>query len=272
MPLLPGGADSLLPGMTTANFWIFFQVLARVSAVIAIAPVFGAREVPAQVKTGMALMLSRVLSPIAAPALTRYPLPTTLYGFTATIAGDAVVGLLIGFVMSLVLSAVQMAASVLDIQVGFSMAQTLNPEIGELSAPLTQLQSMYALLLFLLARGHYLTIEGLAHSFTALPAQAVAIGTGGALRSFTDVTYGMLVDALEIAAPAGAVLLAVDLSFAFVSRAMPQMNVFVVGMPVKSLVGLTTLVVVLPLFAVFVGNLVAHAGGGLVAVLGGFHR
>ena len=264
MPLLPGGADSLLPGMTTANFWIFFQVLARVSAVIAIAPVFGAREVPAQVKTGMAL--------IAAPALTRYPLPTTLYGFTATIAGDAVVGLLIGFVMSLVLSAVQMAASVLDIQVGFSMAQTLNPEIGELSAPLTQLQSMYALLLFLLARGHYLTIEGLAHSFTALPAQAVAIGTGGALRSFTDVTYGMLVDALEIAAPAGAVLLAVDLSFAFVSRAMPQMNVFVVGMPVKSLVGLTTLVVVLPLFAVFVGNLVAHAGGGLVAVLGGFHR
>ena len=147
---------------------MFLQVLARVSSLIAVAPVFGAREVPAPVKVGLSVILSMALTPIAAPSLRSAGAPTTLYGVAAPIFAHVIIGLTLGFVVSLIVMAIEMAGSLIDTQVGFSMAQTFNPAISEQAGPFTQLQSMYCLLLFLLAHGHYILIVALANSFSRI--------------------------------------------------------------------------------------------------------
>ena len=259
-----------LTSLTTLQFWTFFQVLARVSALVAVAPVFGAHQAPNQVKVGLAVLLSLVLTPIAAPHLAPQGVPTDLYGLVAPLVAQVALGLTMGFVVSLVLTAVQMAGSLLDLQAGFTMAQTFNPAIGEMAAPLTQFQSMYALLLFLLAHGHYVLIQALARSFSAVPA-SMAFGGPHFAHYFADATFAVLVNALKIAAPAGAVLLVIDVSFALLSKAMPQMNIFYVGMPLKTLASVLLLIVVLPLFAAVVGQMVAQTPADMAGLFRGLH-
>src|SRR5579862_6183299 len=121
-----------LSAFTAQEFWAFLQVLARISAMVAVAPVFGAREIPAQIKVGLSLLISLTLLPVAAPSLASSGVPQTFYALIAPIAGQAAIGLLLGFVVSLLLLAVQMAGALLDLQIGFSLAQTLNPTLGNL--------------------------------------------------------------------------------------------------------------------------------------------
>ncbi len=257
-----------LSAVTIPLFWVFLQVLVRFSALIAIAPVFGATQVPAQVKVWLCLILSAVVTPIVAPAFPTHEVPSNLYDLASTIVLQAMVGLLMGFVVSMLLQAFQLAGTLLDLQVGFTQAQTFNPEIGELAAPLSQFQYMYALLLFLLANGHHILLIALTKSFTMLPISALDFGSAVQLKMIADVTFGALVNGLKIAAPAAAVLLVCDVSFAFLSRAMPQLNIFYVGMPVKVIAGLAIVVIVLPATAIFAGQMVAGSPdmlGGLIS-------
>jgi flagellar biosynthetic protein FliR len=254
------------------DIWAFLQVLARVASLVAIAPVFGAKQTPNMVKVGLAFVLSIVITPIAMPSLRAAGMPTTVYGMVAPLAGHVIVGLMMGFVASLVILAVELGGSLLDTQVGFSMAQTFNPALGELAAPLTQFQSMYALLLFLLAHGHYIVIAAVANSFAILPALDINFGTGSFLTMVGDLTFGVLVNGLKIAAPAGAILLVIDFTLALLARAVPQMNVFYVGMPLKVIAGLTLVAAILPLFAIFVGHMVADMPSDLTRMMEGLRH
>ncbi len=239
---------------------------------MAIAPVFGAREVPTQVKIGLSLLLSVVLLPIASPTLAPAGVPQTFFALVAPIAGQAVIGLILGFVVSLLLTAVQMAGAILDLQVGFSLAQTLNPALGQMVTPISQFMYLYALLLFLLANGHYILLTALARSFVLLPVTSLGLSSDSFLKFVSDITLATLVSAIKIAAPAAGILVVIDLSFAFLSRAVPQMNVFFVGLPVKVLVGLSLLVVVLPLTAYMIGQMVTGSQYDLLSAMRGMHR
>jgi len=248
-----------LSSVAVSQFWVFLQVLIRFSSIVAIAPVFGARQVPTQVKVGLTLVLSIALTPLVRSSFPSADLspPHDLGGFATVIVLQSMVGMLMGFVVSLVLSAFQIAGSLLDLQVGFSMAQTFDPELNSEATPLSQFQYYYALLLFLLANGHHIVLEALDRSFALLPASKITLASGSHLSLMTDVTFGALVNGVKIAAPTCAVLFIVDVSFALMSRAMPQLNIFFVGMPAKVIVGLLLIAVLLPATAVFAGQLIS---------------
>ena len=241
--------------------WCFLQVLARCSSLIAVAPALGSKQVPSQIKIYIALIISAALTPIAERSLIPHgstsnaALPSSLYGIASALLTQTMIGLIMGFAASLVLTAFQTAGALMDLQIGFTMAQTFNPMLGDLAAPITQFQYFYALLLFLLANGHHLLLLALAKSFELLPASALHLGSAAQFSAFSDLFLGSLVTAIKIAAPTGAVMLAIDISFALLNRAMPQMNIYYVGMPVKVLAGLAVLIVLLPASAYFAGQL-----------------
>jgi flagellar biosynthetic protein FliR len=185
--------------------------------------------------------------------------------------GEVVIGVLLGMVVSLLFYAVRVGGSLLDYQMGFTQAATFNPQFNESITPIADFQYHYSLVLYLLLNGHWLLLAALERSFRLLPAGQLALG-GHALGVFTDLTGGMLVNGIEIAAPGAAVLLITDVAFAFLSRAMPQMQVFYVGMPVKIIVGLGVVLVALPLLTTVVGGEIAAAPDGLAALLRGMHR
>jgi len=259
-----------LAAFSTISFWTFILVFARVSALFVSAPVFGSPSIPAQVKVGLSLVITYALVPVVRPTLGSV-VPTTLYDGVVAIAGQIVIGLVIGFVVTLLFEAVRIAGGILDYQMGFTQAAIFNPQFNEAVSPVANFQYQYAIVIYLLANGHWLLLAALQRSFIALPAAHLALG-GHAAGAMTDLTFQMLVAAVQIAAPGAAVLLITDIAFAFLNRAVPQMQVYFVGMPVKILVGLGVLLVVLPMFTIVVGHMVTLSTNNVFTALRGMRQ
>lgn len=259
-----------LSAFTASSFWAFLQVFVRVTSLFVSAPVFGNKEIPSQAKIGLAGLISLALLPIVRGMLLPGPVPA-LGPMIGALLGEALIGLLMGLVVSLLFFAVRLGGDLLDYQMGFSMAATFNPQFNETVTPVADFQYRYSLVLYLLMNGHLLLLKALERSFQVLPTAQFTLG-GHALAAFTAVTGQMLVSGIEIAAPGAAVLLVTDVAFAFLSRAMPQMQVFYVGMPVKVIVGLGVILIALPLLTNVVGAEVAASPDSLMVLFRGMHR
>ena len=258
-----------LAAFSADSFWAFLQVFARVSALFVSAPVFGASEIPAQVKIGLSGILSLVLLPLV-KATVAAKVPGTVFGMAEVILGQALVGLLIGFVVSLLFVAVRMAGALTDYGMGFTQAATFNPQFNESIAPISSFQYRYAMVLYLIANGHWLLLAALERSFEKLPVSQISLT--GLTGSFTDVTFQMLLAGLQIAAPAVAVLMVTDIAFAFLNRAMPSVQIFYVGMPLKVLVGFVVVLAALPLLTAVVTQMAGAGPDQVALLLRGMHK
>ena len=126
------------------------------------------------------------------------------------------------------------------------------------------------MVLYLIANGHWLLLASLERSFIKLPVSQLSVT--GLTHSFTDITFQMLLAGLQIAAPAVAVLMVTDVAFAFLNRAMPSMQVFYVGMPLKVLVGFVVVIAALPLLTAVVTQMTASSPDGVALLLRGMHK
>lgn len=260
------------PLIGAVQMWAFLLCLARVSTLIAVAPIFGSRQIPAQVKAALSVILAMILIPFALPGVKTSGAPSSLFGFVSGIAGNAVIGLIFGYIASMAIAALEFAGSFLDVEGGFSLGQTFNPALGELAAPMAQFYSLYGMLLFLLAHGHYFLISALAKSFQSLPLSSINYGADSFARVMADLTFAACVNGLKIAAPAAAILFVTDIAFALLSRAAPQMNVFFVGMPVKTVAAFVLVILILPFVATMTGQMVVGMPVDLQNAVEALHR
>lgn len=258
-----------LAAFSADSFWAFLQIFVRVSALFVTAPVFGSREIPAQVKVGLSGILSLILLPLVKATLTA-TVPGTVFGMAELLLGQALIGLMIGFVVSLLFVGVRMGGALIDYQMGFTQAATFNPQFNESIAPISSFQYRYAMVLYLIANGHWLLLASLERSFVKLPVSQLSLA--GLTGSFTDITFQMLLAGLQIAAPAAAVLLVTDIAFAFLNRAMPSMQVFYVGMPLKVLVGFVVVIAALPLLTAVITQMAGASPDQVAFLLKGMHR
>ena len=259
-----------LTAVSAGEFWRFLQVFARVTSLFVSAPVFGNREVPSQVKIALSAVISFAILPVVRTTLDKQ-VPADLYSTVNTLLCQIAIGLLIGLVVSFLFVAVRVAGGIVDYQMGFTQASTFNPQFNETVSPISNFQYQYSLVLYLLGNGHWLMLAALVHSFTRLPATQMIYNEHSRIV-MTDLMFQFLVAGIQIAAPSAAVLLITDIAFALLNRAMPQMQVFYVGAPVKILVGLTVVIAVMPLFTVVVGHLVSGSPDDILAALRAFHR
>jgi len=247
------------------EFWGFLCVFARVTALFVAAPVFGSRGVPIQAKAGLAALISLVLLPIVTPELG--PAPRDLLSLIAQIGAETLVGLSLGYLVVLIFAAIQTAGHFLDAQMGFSIINVLNPYTGHQSSVVEQLLHQLGMTLFLIFGGHLHLTAVLAGSYN-LVSPAGAQFQGDLAVAMISIAGGLLVAAFRIAAPVAAILLIVDVAFGIVARTVPQMNVFIVGLPIKIVAGLTTLGLALPAFAIILQDqLLPGLGAAARAVL-----
>ena len=240
-----------LPAQALTDVLGFLLVLSRVGGLFVLAPVFSAAMIPVRIKLTLAMAISLALMPIAVHGQT---VPLDAGAYSLLLVKEIGIGLVFAFPMALVGAAVQAGASVLDTLVGFSFSSILDPVNNQQTAILGQFYTLFAVLVLLMSGGDHLMIEGLGASYRALPLTAYPhIGglTAGAVGVFAQVW----VIGLEIAAPAMVALVITDAAIGLISRAVPQMNVFVVGMPAKILVGMTVIAATLP----FVSNQIQAA-------------
>jgi len=223
----------------------FLLIFARISGIFSAAPFFRSRNIPTYAKAGISLLLSYIVYPAVFSA--RTPLPDAMPAYVALVAGEFLLGLIFGFVSSLIMQAVQMAGHILDLQIGFGMVNIFDPQFGQPIPLLGNFKYILALMVFLATNGHHMLLSALVASFKLVPVTGVAIPAS--LAGFIlDLVSGAFTIAFKISVPVLVSLVLADVAFGILARTMPQMNIFVVGIPAKLIIGIFALMMALPFY------------------------
>lgn len=254
-----------LPFLSADHLEAFVLVLLRVSAMITVIPVISENTVPLRVKAGLSIMVSLIVFPLV---VSQMP-PTKNFHFLELIflmIGEVLIGVTIGFVARLVFAAIQMAGDIIGFQMGFAVANVIDPMSAQMVSIITQLQYLIAMLVFLTVNAHHLFFQAIVQSYVLIA--PLSFHFSGQLMQFIfDVSREMFVIALKIAAPIMAVMLFTNVALGVVARTVPQMNIFIVGFPLQISLGLIFLGLTAPLFVRMTQAIFNGLEGKIVTVL-----
>jgi len=233
----------------------FFLVFVRVAAILLAIPVFSSTSIPSLVKISLALAASIALFPML--NLPDIILPVGFFPFATGLAGEVMMGVIIGFTVRIVFAGIQLAGQLAGYQMGLAIANVMDPDSSQQMPILAQLNNLLAILIFLVINAHHWFIRALVESFHLVPLMGVHV-EGSAITQLVYLTGNVFVIALKVGAPVIAALLLTSVAFGLVARTVPQMNVFIVAMPLKIGVGL-----------IFFGLSLPYLGGFLKSLFGG---
>lgn len=243
-------------GNVEANLQIWLLAMVRPGAALLAAPFFGAGNVPVQLRLVLALVLGLPAVDLVQPAIPVDGL-TSLSGLLL-IAGEALLGLAMGFGLQIGFACALLAGEVISNMMGIGFAAMADPATGQPSPAIGQYLSMLALLLFLAVEGHLLFIEIVVESYRALPPGEVWISAKAliGLVQFGGLTFA---GGIAVAMPVLSTLLLVQAVFAMVSRAAPTLNLFSVGLPATLSAGIILLAIATPVMADALGRIILDA-------------
>ena len=236
----------------------FMLVLARISPLFILAPLFSSKMLPARARGIVAVGFALGIAPIAANATGGQEIPMEIWALGGLILKEFLVGLAFSFSLAALFAAIQVAGSLLDTLIGFSFGALVDPITGTNGGMLNQLYALIGVMIFIAIGGDAWVIQGLARSYEQIPlTEAPDMGTlvEGAQVAFV----GIFSAAIEVCAPVLLAVLLTDVAFGLVSRVMPQLNVFAVGFPAKVLVGLLLVGASLPFLAGWLGDELQHS-------------
>lgn len=235
-----------LAGIGTRNVFAFFLVLARVSPLFLVAPVFSSQMLVPRVRSVLAVALALGITPLAAHDQRISQDVLVLVGL---LLENFLVGFALAYTIACVFGAIEGAGVFADSFGGFSFGSQVDPINGNPGGSMTNIYTMVGLVMFLAIGGDAWMVRGLSATFNAVP-----IGDPVQIRpmigAMESAVVSLLVGAVEIAAPVMLAMIITDISLGVVSKVVPQVNVFAVGFTVK--VGVTLLIVAVSL--PFVGN------------------
>jgi len=227
-----------------------FLVFVRVSASLLVSPVFGG-TVPMQIRIFACMAFSLSLAPVVQPMIGQ--MPDTIGELVMATAAQAASGIVLGLCLHLVVYAFQMAGTLLDVQVGLSSVSVFNPLSQQHVTLLGNLKMWLSIVLLLSFNGHHLIFRSLVESY------GLTLDVELGKIAITTLLGKMSLLALQIAAPVASAALIVDVASGFINKTIPQMQVYMVAMPAKIILGVTALMLSLPMLAGAVNAGVEHA-------------
>jgi len=247
----------------------FLLIFARISGIFTSAPVLGSHNIPVQLKAGLSLLCAALVLPMFGANIAT--IPSTLFLYILLIISEFLLGLLLGFAASLVFTSVQMAGHLLDMQIGFGIVNIFDPQSGQQVPLLGNFKYILALTIFLTTNGHHVFLSALFDSFKIVPVSEVVFHEAALTQLFVDMISGAFAFAFKISVPVLIALVLTDIALGILARTMPQMNIFVVGLPVKITVGIFVLSIALPFYIIFLEVSFDAMYRDLYRLLGSFH-
>ncbi len=217
--------------LAISSFWLTFF---RVSLVVFMLPFYGGDNIPVQVKGAFCLVLTMALWPHL--TIDGSLFPGHLMTLALMLLGELLMGLLLGLAVHFIFAGIQTGGQMLGFQMGFSMANAVDPMSGAQIGITSHLLYMVALLCFLALDGHLHLLRALAATFGLIPPGGLLF-TPMLIKDVLELSAEMFVLAVKIAAPVLASLFLIELALALMARAAPQMNLLMIGMPLKIAVG-----------------------------------
>ncbi len=247
-----------------AEFERFLFVFFRVGALVLFVPILGSRQVPSSMKIGFILFLSIVIFPLVEGR--PLPEPRGIFDLAIFLISDVTIGLGIAYITRLIFTAVQIAGTVVDFQMGFGVVNVIDPQTDTQVSVTAQFHNIIAVLIFLAVDAHHFIIQAIVESFLIInPAEI----------SFADITPGYMLHlfsgtfttAVKIAAPIMAILFFLSVGLGLVARTVPQMNVFIVGFPLQIGVGLLMVGLSISFFSMLVQQQIYELPGKFMGFL-----
>ncbi len=244
----------------------FLLVMVRCLTFYGVGPLFAQKKIPPQVQALASLATAFALFPTV--DLSAYTPEPGLFGFALLIAREVLLGGLIGLIAGLVFAALRFAGYLVGVQMGFSLAGIFDPGSGEEVPIVGKFLEMLGLLVFLALDGHHILLRALGLSLERVGPGQLPVGTD-LIAVTTAIGSGVFLLALQVGAPVLAALFLTDTALGFVARAVPQMNVFLIGIPAKIAAGVAFLIVTTPLISTFVRFHTERMEGQLLQLLRG---
>ncbi len=223
------------------NLHIFVLIAVRITGIFVTAPIFARNNFPALMKIGLSVTLAFILMPILGVSN-----PIEINGFIQLafyVMIEFIIGILIGFIAFMYFSALYLAGTIIDTQMGFGMVNVFDPQTNTQIPVMGNFYSNLLSLLFIVLNGHHLLIRALTDSFQILPlGSTFTLGADG-VSKMTAIMVEFFVLAVKFSAPVLLTILLANVLLGILARTMPQMNVFIVGLPLKIFIGMLTVIV-----------------------------
>ena len=241
-------------GSIEAEFWRLLFVMTRTGAAMAAAPFFGAGSVPPQVRVicaGALAVLICTWMPVQGP-----PALFSVQG-VLWVAGEVLIGLVLGFILQIAFAAPVLAAEVIGGSMGMSLATAVDPNSGAQSPALGQYFTVVLTLIFLALGAHLQWMALLVESYRVFPPGETWIGTER-IAGVAAFATTMFTTAVAIALPVCLVLLVVQVLTGVLSRSAPALNLFALGLPAGVLAGIAALIISAPILTEQITDLIAE--------------
>ncbi len=222
---------------------VFLFVMVRVAAIIFAIPFFASRSTPTLLKVGLAFAVTWLLLPridVHPPSLASTPV-----AFALGLVSEVAIGLIIGMAVQLLFAGIQLAGQVAGYQMGFAIANVVDPASSLQIPMLAQFLNVFAMIIFLSLDIHFYFIRALVDGFDLIPIWGAHFD-GGLFQFMMDVTANAFVVAVRLGAPVMVALLMTSVALGLIARTVPQMQIFIVAMPMKIVLGLLFLGISLP--------------------------
>lgn len=229
-----------------AQLLVWMIAMIRPGAAFLVAPIFGARSVPVQIRIILALGIgvpAASMSGLAIPDAGMVSVPGVMM-----IMSEALAGLALGFAVQIGFAAAAVAGEAISNAMGLGMASMVDPASGSSSTAIGQFLTMLSTFLFLAVDGHLMLIAIILDSYNALPPGDAWLSAAklNGVAHFGSLIFAM---GLTIALPVGFALVLVQLIMGVVARSTPTLNLFAVGIPATLLAGVLLLAMALPILA-----------------------
>lgn len=210
-------------------------IFLRVVSILFSAPIFDSEIIPVTFKAGLGLAVSLLLLPVVHLQVDLAGL--NLLGITLSVVSEIFIGLAIGFAAKLFFTGIQLAGQIAGYQMGIAIANVVDPVTSAQIPVLGQFYNLTAMLLFVTVDAHHMFFKALVDSYTLIPLSLVHISPS-LVEMVMKLAATMFVLSIKVGAPLIAVLLMTSVSLGLVARTVPQMNIFIVAMPLKIVIGL----------------------------------
>jgi flagellar biosynthetic protein FliR len=227
----------LPPFLSINEFTLFTLVLGRVAGIFSSLPLFGGERVPMNIRVLLTLAMTLVCFPIL--KLTPQSLPSDFPSLFLIVIAEALIGFTLGIVAKSVFGAVEFCGQIVGMQMGFSMASLFDPTMGQQQL-MSMFQSLLAMLLFLTLGAHHIFIRAMVESYTLIPIGGWHV-SGELLAFLVSTTSGIFILGVKLAAPVMVALLATSVVLGVMARSFPQMNIFMISMPLNIGIGFMAL-------------------------------
>lgn len=222
---------------TVENVEFYMLVIVRISAFLAVAPFYSITNVPRKLKVGLATFLGIMMISMIDYTPLKY---NGVIGYGLLVVKDAIVGLVLGYMASICTYILNFAGQLIDMEIGFSMAQVLDPTTRLQTTVTGNYYSYMVMLLMMVTNMHYYILSAILDSFRLVPVGDVVL-EGSLYEIMGQFMSDYFVIGFRIVLPIFAATLVINVVLGILARVAPQMNMFVIGMQLKIFAGLIIL-------------------------------